>query len=538
MDVELACDGWRAARRARGFDGGSTATQGAAWFGTDTLQIVDERPGRAGWERTVGLFAGAVGRGRIDKVVSARRVVFRDYSRPRRVGGPPAPCRDCTGVHDVRVRPRDEAFLGATPERLVRTAGRSFETVAIAGSAARGVDPSEDERFAAALLASEKDREEHAVVVDMLRSSLTPIVETLQLAETPAILPLRHLQHLVTPITGTTRDEAGLLALAGQLHPTPAVGGAPRDVALALIEEHEGFDRGWYAGPIGWLGADGDGELMVALRCGLVRDGGDAVLRLRHRGRLRPGAGVGGVPTQAPDDDRRARRGRRTGEMTDVLALRAMVEALVEAGVTDVIVCPGSRSTPLALATRAHPDLCVRVLLDERSAGFFALGLARASRRPVAVVVTSGTAVANLLPAVVEASLARVPLVLLTADRPPELRDRGAPQTIDQVRIFGGNVRWFAECRCSTARRKRGGTLARSSAERWPRPRLVRPVRSISTSGSESRSSRQPHLDHWRHPTTGSDSLVRSRTSWPDRLGWPRRIWRTSPHAWPWSRAA
>ncbi len=131
--------------------------------------------------------------------------------------------------------------------------------------------------------------------------------------------------------------------------------------------------------------------------------------------------------------------------MTDVLALRGIAEELVQAGVTEVVVCPGSRSTPLALATRAHPGLGVRVLLDERSAGFFALGLARASRRPVAVVVTSGTAVANLLPAIVEASLARVPLVLLTADRPPELRDRGAPQTIDQVGIFGGHVRWYAE---------------------------------------------------------------------------------------------
>ena len=131
--------------------------------------------------------------------------------------------------------------------------------------------------------------------------------------------------------------------------------------------------------------------------------------------------------------------------MTGTLALRAMVQALVDAGVEDVVACPGSRSTPLALATRAHPGLRVRVLLDERSAGFFALGLAKASRRPVAVVVTSGTAVANLLPAVVEASLARVPLVLLTADRPPELRDRGAPQTIDQVHIFGGHVRWFAD---------------------------------------------------------------------------------------------
>ncbi len=131
--------------------------------------------------------------------------------------------------------------------------------------------------------------------------------------------------------------------------------------------------------------------------------------------------------------------------MTDAVGMRGIAEALVDAGVVDVIVCPGSRSTPLALATRADPGLRIRVLLDERAAGFFAVGLARASRRPVAVVVTSGTAVANLLPSVVEASLARVPLVLLTADRPPELRDRGAPQTIEQARIFGGHVRWYNE---------------------------------------------------------------------------------------------
>ncbi len=131
--------------------------------------------------------------------------------------------------------------------------------------------------------------------------------------------------------------------------------------------------------------------------------------------------------------------------MTDVLALRGIVSELAEAGVHEVVVCPGSRSTPLALAAKAHPGLRVRVLLDERSAGYFALGMARASRRPVAVIVTSGTAVANLLPSVIEASLARVPLVLLTADRPPELRERGAPQTIDQGHIFGGHVRWYAE---------------------------------------------------------------------------------------------
>lgn len=238
--------------------------------GAASLSIVDERPDRTAWERTVGLFAGAVGRGRIDKVVLAREVVLRgdvdlDVGAALRHLALTAP--ESTTFAFVR---GGTTFLGATPERLVRTRGRSFETVAIAGSAARGRDAADDARHAAALLASEKEREEHAVVVDMLRTSLSPIVESLHVAEAPAVLPLPHLQHLMTPIVGTTRDESGLLSLAGRLHPTPAVGGTPRDIALGLIEEHEAFDRGWYAGPVGWLGADGDGEMMVALRCGLV----------------------------------------------------------------------------------------------------------------------------------------------------------------------------------------------------------------------------------------------------------------------------
>ena len=131
--------------------------------------------------------------------------------------------------------------------------------------------------------------------------------------------------------------------------------------------------------------------------------------------------------------------------MTDAVLLRAFVAELAAAGVRDAIVCPGSRSTPLALALAVSPDVRVRVLLDERAAGFFALGMARTDRRPVVVLVTSGTAAVELAPAVVEAAYSRVPLVVLTADRPAELRDRGAAQTIDQDHLYGRAAKWFAE---------------------------------------------------------------------------------------------
>lgn len=120
------------------------------------------------------------------------------------------------------------------------------------------------------------------------------------------------------------------------------------------------------------------------------------------------------------------------------------VESLAAHGVRDACVCSGSRSAPLALALH-RSGIRTHVPLDERAGAFFALGMARASRRPVAIVTTSGTGAANVFPAVIEASYGRVPLIVLTADRPPELRDTGAGQTIDQVKLFGTAVRWFHE---------------------------------------------------------------------------------------------
>jgi 2-succinyl-5-enolpyruvyl-6-hydroxy-3-cyclohexene-1-carboxylate synthase len=119
-----------------------------------------------------------------------------------------------------------------------------------------------------------------------------------------------------------------------------------------------------------------------------------------------------------------------------------LVDEWARLGLTDAVVCPGSRSTPLALAL--HDRLRIHVRLDERSAGFYALGLAMATGRPSVLCVTSGTAAAELHPAVVEAHYARIPLIVCTADRPPELHDTGAPQTIDQERLFTTSTRWAA----------------------------------------------------------------------------------------------
>ncbi|MGD2114058.1 MAG: 2-succinyl-5-enolpyruvyl-6-hydroxy-3-cyclohexene-1-carboxylic-acid synthase, partial [Acidobacteriota bacterium] len=124
---------------------------------------------------------------------------------------------------------------------------------------------------------------------------------------------------------------------------------------------------------------------------------------------------------------------------------RVLVDELARCGLRHAVIAPGSRSTPLAFACADHPDVSDLSVIDERSAAFVALGLARATGRPAAVISTSGTAAANFLPAVTEADRAGVPLLVLTADRPARLRDAGDSQTADQTKLYGERVRWFHE---------------------------------------------------------------------------------------------
>jgi isochorismate synthase len=170
----------------------------------------------------------------------------------------------------------DSAFIGASPERLVRLDGRDVRASSLAGTEKRGETPEEDSALAALLLASSKDLAEHAAVRDALYDALSEISDDVQAAETPSLLTLPHLHHLHTPVRARLRDGHSLLDVVSRLHPTPAVGGTPRKAALRFIKDHEGLDRGWYAAPIGWIGRE-SGEFAVALRSAVV-NGPEATL--------------------------------------------------------------------------------------------------------------------------------------------------------------------------------------------------------------------------------------------------------------------
>ena len=238
-----------------------------------TTRLLNAGPdARAYWNDSVTGLTQRIAAGGADKVVLARRVQaeseggfdLRDVlQRLRRRFG------DCT-VFALRSG-ENACFLGATPEMLVSLQGNAVRADCLAGSAARGTTDAEDEVIGAALLADERERREHAFVSRSLNESLSALCRDVRKPGTPRLRRFANVQHLHTPFEATTNGHGHVLDLVERLHPTAATAGLPREASLALIREHEPFSRGWYAGPIGWIDAEGGGEFAVALRSALLR---------------------------------------------------------------------------------------------------------------------------------------------------------------------------------------------------------------------------------------------------------------------------
>ncbi|WP_434521930.1 isochorismate synthase [Halorubrum sp. AS12] len=282
------------ADRFAALDGSAAAEASAA---------LDPRPSRPGiresrrttsreaWRESVGAAVDRIRDGDLQKVVLAQALeadLAGDFPRAATLERLAEKYPDC---HRYWFEPAagESAFFGATPERLVSLRGRTVETDALAGTTGRGETPAEDEWLAQELLDDEKNVHEHELVAETVRDQLEPFAASVSAGER-RVRRLATVQHLHTPITAELDADRHVLDLVEALHPTPAVGGLPPDRALATIRETEPFDRGWYAAPVGWIDAAGNGAFAVAIRSAVAS---------RRRATLF--AGVGIVSDSDPD---------------------------------------------------------------------------------------------------------------------------------------------------------------------------------------------------------------------------------------------
>ena len=282
---------WRAHGKFRRFEygeegarerGGASVAEAKGWRGRETPPYIAQDEGDYGGG--VGRALGRIEAGEFQKIVLARTRTVRaeEALHPlRMLNGLRQRFPDCYAFSVANGR--GQSFIGATPERLARVSKGILETEALAGSAPRGATASEDAQRGGALLRSEKDRREQKLVLDSICRRLAPLGVTLECPSEPVLKKLANVQHLHTPVQATLPGGVRLLDVIERLHPTPAVGGSPRETALARMRELEGFSRGLYAGALGWLNARSGGEFFVGLRSALV-NGNEA--------RLFAGAGI------------------------------------------------------------------------------------------------------------------------------------------------------------------------------------------------------------------------------------------------------
>ncbi len=379
----------------------------------------------------------------------------------------------------------EEAVIGVTPEILFEQTASSLKTHAVAGT--RWVREDQRESELAEFLRANKDSEEQALVVEDLRLRLEELTldlggrvqvgERLARAASPS-RGGRQLWHLVTPLewrnewrspAESVRAALSWTQILSALHPTPALGVAPRSLSwLKELDEvrraEDGIERANFGAPI--LFATPDFHSAEERLTALV---GIRQLRARRpvggeRFTVTVAAGAGVLPSSDRDSEWRELAAKREAikRMLGLASAQGNVEAgvdvllqLIEAGARSFVCCAGARNAPLVVALeilrealQSAPEalqLEVTSHFEEREAAFFALGRARRDARPAVVLCTSGTAVAELLPALTEAQYVGAPLVALTADRPKRLRGSGAPQAIDQREVFGRQVKRFID---------------------------------------------------------------------------------------------
>ncbi len=243
----------------------------------------EDIPDREHWESSINWSLRAFDEQRLEKIVLARKTILSFASRldPVLLLDRIRPITsDC--YHFLFQPERGVAFIGATPERLLSRSGRYIATEAVAGTRPRGETTSGDAALIDQLLRSEKDRREHNYVRQSVAASMAPLCTSFQQDEEVSIMLLTRRMHLFSSMWGMLSDKVSDADLMRALHPTPAVGGVPTKVAMEAIAHHEPFDRGWYAGPVGWIGANAS-EFAVGIRSALVE---------RNRISLYAGAGI------------------------------------------------------------------------------------------------------------------------------------------------------------------------------------------------------------------------------------------------------
>ncbi|HLR70656.1 MAG TPA: isochorismate synthase [Pseudogracilibacillus sp.] len=223
------------------------------------------------WKQSVQKAVDEIKRGRAKKIVLARELRLQ-LNRDADIASMLKKLRETQpNSYIFAFEHGDNCFLGATPERLVYVEGDKLLSTCLAGTAPRGKTITEDEQIANTLLNDQKNREEHEYVVQMIKEGIENYCEDIHIPKEPVIHPLRDLQHLYTPVTAKIKKPFSIFDIVEKLHPTPALGGVPKEKALAFIREQELLDRGWYGAPIGWLDSHHNGEFAVAIRSGLVQ---------------------------------------------------------------------------------------------------------------------------------------------------------------------------------------------------------------------------------------------------------------------------